>query len=114
PSLTFFYLSISRTRKTSRRKISGKKWTPSCLRQVGHDTTAMGISWALFLIGHSPVEQQKVHDELDSIFGDDTERPVNHEDMKAMTYLECVIKETQRIYPSVAFYTRYCEEPFEL
>lgn len=58
----------------------------------GHDTTAMGISWALFLIGHSPVEQRKVHDELDSIFGDDTERPVNHEDMKAMTYLECVIK----------------------
>ncbi|CAN8020266.1 unnamed protein product [Ixodes persulcatus] len=78
----------------------------------GHDTTAMGISWTLFLIGHSPVEQQKVHDKLYSIFGDDTERPVNHEDMKAMTYLECVIKEAQRI--SVAFYTRYCEEPFEL
>ncbi|KAL3202620.1 hypothetical protein MRX96_042342 [Rhipicephalus microplus] len=25
----------------------------------GHDTTAMGISWALFLIGHHPKEQHK-------------------------------------------------------
>ncbi|XP_042148234.1 cytochrome P450 4c3-like [Ixodes scapularis] len=80
----------------------------------GHDTTAMGISWALFLIGHSPAEQQKVHDELDSIFGDDTERPVSHEDMKEMRYLECVIKESQRIYPSVPLYTRTVEEPFQL
>uniref|UniRef100_A0A131XVF7 Putative cytochrome p450 4w1 n=1 Tax=Ixodes ricinus TaxID=34613 RepID=A0A131XVF7_IXORI len=81
---------------------------------AGHDTTAMGISWALFLIGHSPAAQQKIHDELDSIFGDDTERHVSHEDMKEMRYLECVLKESQRIYPSVPFYSRLCEEPFEL
>ncbi|XP_042148239.1 cytochrome P450 4c3 [Ixodes scapularis] len=81
---------------------------------AGHDTTAMAISWALLLIGLSPVEQQKIHDELDSIFGDDTERHVNHEDMKEMRYLECALKEAQRIYPSVPFYSRLCEEPFEL
>ncbi|KAM7305883.1 putative cytochrome P450 [Ixodes scapularis] len=80
----------------------------------GHDTTAVGISWALFLIGLSPVEQQKIHDELDFIFGDDTERHVTIEDMKEMRYLECVIKESQRLYPSVPFYSRLCEEPFEL
>ncbi|CAN7947280.1 unnamed protein product [Ixodes hexagonus] len=74
----------------------------------------MGISWALFLIGHNPVEQQKLHEELDSIFGDDTERHVNYEDMKELGYLECVIKESQRIYPSVPFYGRLCEEPFQL
>ncbi|KAL1473958.1 hypothetical protein MTO96_038337, partial [Rhipicephalus appendiculatus] len=28
----------------------------------GHDTTAMGISWALFLIGHHPEEQRKIHE----------------------------------------------------
>ncbi|KAG0427098.1 hypothetical protein HPB47_025772, partial [Ixodes persulcatus] len=80
----------------------------------GHDTTAVGVSWALFLIGLSPVEQQKIHDELDSIFGDDTERHVTTEDMKEMRYLECLIKESQRLYPSVPFYSRLCEEPFEL
>ncbi|CAN7949554.1 unnamed protein product, partial [Ixodes hexagonus] len=80
----------------------------------GHDTTAMGISWALFLIGHSPEEQKKIFDELDSIFGEDTERHITHEDMKRMRYLECVIKESQRLYPSVPFYSRLCEDPFEL
>lgn len=61
---------------------------------AGHDTTEMGISWTLFLIGHNPNEQQKIHDELDTIFGDDTERHVNADDLKEMMYLECAIKVT--------------------
>lgn len=80
----------------------------------GHDTTAMGISWALFLIGHQPVEQQNIHDELDAIFGSDKHRPVTSEDLREMRYLECCIKEAQRLYPSVSFITRTCEEPFKI
>ncbi|KAK8775566.1 hypothetical protein V5799_031090 [Amblyomma americanum] len=80
----------------------------------GHDTTAMGISWALFIIGHSPEEQRKIHEELDSIFGDDKERYVTSEDLRKMKYLECAIKEAQRIYPSVPLISRTCEEPFEI
>lgn len=81
---------------------------------AGHDTTAMGISWTLFLIGHNPEEQDKIHEELDSIFGDDQERHVTQDDLKEMKYLECAIKESQRIYPSVPFIARTCEEPFEI
>uniref|UniRef100_A0A224YKM0 Cytochrome n=1 Tax=Rhipicephalus zambeziensis TaxID=60191 RepID=A0A224YKM0_9ACAR len=80
----------------------------------GHDTTAMGISWALFLIGHHPEEQHKIHEELDQIFGDDKERYVNFEDLRQMKYLECAIKESLRIYPSVPMVTRKCEEPFQI
>ncbi|XP_077521031.1 cytochrome P450 4c3-like isoform X1 [Amblyomma americanum] len=78
----------------------------------GHDTTAMGISWALFLIGHHPREQQLIHEELDLIFGEDRERHVTSEDLKQMKYLECALKECQRIYPSVPLITRACMEPF--
>ncbi|XP_077541892.1 cytochrome P450 4c3-like [Haemaphysalis longicornis] len=81
---------------------------------AGHDTTATGISWALFLIGHHPEEQKMIHDELDSIFGDDKDRYVTPEDLKQMKYLECVIKESQRIYPSVPVVARTCTEPFTL
>lgn len=80
----------------------------------GHDTTAMGISWALFLIGHHPAEQQKIHDELDAIFGSEKHRPVTSEDLREMRYLESCIKEAQRLYPSVSFITRTCEEPFQI
>ncbi|KAH6946604.1 hypothetical protein HPB50_014162 [Hyalomma asiaticum] len=80
----------------------------------GHDTTAVGISWALFLIGHHPQEQQKIQEELDQIFGKDKERYVSFEDLKQMRYLECALKEAQRIYPSVPIIARTCEEPFKI
>lgn len=35
----------------------------------GHDTTAMSTSWALQLIGSHPEVQEKVHQELNNIFG---------------------------------------------
>ncbi|XP_077521034.1 cytochrome P450 4c3-like isoform X2 [Amblyomma americanum] len=49
----------------------------------GHDTTAIGISWALFLIGHHPKEQL-IHEELDLIFGKPAHIPVratNHQNL---------------------------------
>lgn len=81
---------------------------------AGHDTTALGIGWTMFLIGHHPEVQQKMHNELDLVFGDDPERHVNQNDLKQMKYLECVVKESQRIYPPVPFISRTCEEPFEV
>ncbi|KAL1445549.1 hypothetical protein MTO96_029148 [Rhipicephalus appendiculatus] len=74
----------------------------------------MGISWTLFLIGHHPEVQRKIHAELDHIFGEDKDRYVNFEDLKQMKYLECAIKEGQRIYPSVPIISRKCEEPFQI
>ncbi|GFY60250.1 cytochrome P450 4C1 [Trichonephila inaurata madagascariensis] len=58
----------------------------------GHDTTAMGISWALYFLGHNPEIQQKVQEELDDIFGDNFDRNIVREDLTKMKYLECVIK----------------------
>ncbi|GFS85195.1 cytochrome P450 4V2 [Trichonephila clavipes] len=59
---------------------------------AGHDTTAMGVSWALYCLGHNPEIQQKVQKELDDIFGDDIGRNIVREDLTKMKYLECVIK----------------------
>ncbi|XP_054706468.1 uncharacterized protein LOC129216283 [Uloborus diversus] len=75
----------------------------------GHDTTAMAMSWSLYLIGLHPEVQEKVHAELDDIFGDD-ERDVTVDDLKSMKYLECVLKETLRLYPSVPFFARELQE----
>ncbi|XP_055947713.1 cytochrome P450 4c3-like [Argiope bruennichi] len=66
----------------------------------GHDTTSSGISWCLWMIGLHPWIQKKIHEELDSIFGDNN-RDATMEDLKDMKYLECVIKEALRLYPPV-------------
>ncbi|XP_077506394.1 uncharacterized protein LOC144115765 [Amblyomma americanum] len=72
----------------------------------GHDTTAMGISWAMYLIGLYTDVQQKIHEELDGIFGEDRERAITPDDLKEMKYLECALKESQRLFPSVPFIGR--------
>lgn len=78
----------------------------------GHDTTAGGMTWALYLLGRHPDIQKKVVHEVDSFFetGPDT---VTVEDVK-FRYLECVLKEAQRIFPSVPFFSRLTTENCEL
>ncbi|RUS90092.1 hypothetical protein EGW08_002134 [Elysia chlorotica] len=62
----------------------------------GHDTTAAAMNWATHLIGANPEVQAKVHEEIDSIFGQDNRDPTM-EDLKDMKYLECCIKVKKNI-----------------
>ncbi|XP_015918285.2 cytochrome P450 4C1-like [Parasteatoda tepidariorum] len=78
----------------------------------GHDTTSIAMSWTLYLIGLHPWVQDKVHDELDSIFGE-SDREVDVDDIKNMKYLECVVKESMRLYPSVAVFGREIREDLQ-
>lgn len=78
---------------------------------AGHDTTAVGMSWALYLIGRHPATQAKLQEEIDEIFGDE-DRPFTLEDLKNLKYLECVLKESQRLYPSLPYIGRECSSDF--
>lgn len=71
----------------------------------GHDTTAAAASWACHLIGSHPDVQKKIHEELDRVLGH-SNRHITQDDLRELKYLECVIKETLRLYPSVAMFAR--------
>ncbi|NWU10015.1 CP4V2 protein, partial [Cephalopterus ornatus] len=75
----------------------------------GHDTTAAAMNWVLYLLGHNPEVQKKVHKELDQVF-DNTDRPVTTDDLKQLRYLECVVKEALRLFPSVPMFARTLRE----
>lgn len=79
----------------------------------GHDTTAAAASWACHLIGSHPEVQKKLHEEIDRVLGN-TNRPLTKDDLKELDYLDCVIKETLRMFPSVPFYGRYISEDCEI
>ncbi|XP_050024938.2 cytochrome P450 4V2-like isoform X1 [Dermacentor andersoni] len=80
----------------------------------GHDTTAMGISFTLYLLGLYKEAQDKVYQELETIFAEDVERAATVEDLKEMRYLECVIKESHRLYPPVPVMARNADEDAEI
>lgn len=76
----------------------------------GHDTTSAAISWTLFLLGSNPEYQERVVEELESIFGDDTETPATMKNLLDMRYLECCIKDALRLFPSVPMMARMVGE----
>ncbi|CAL8113148.1 unnamed protein product [Orchesella dallaii] len=80
----------------------------------GHDTVSAGISFTLFLIGNHPDVQEKVHEELHQVFQNDVSRPVTIEDVGKLKYLECCIKESLRLFPSVPIIARTIQNNFQL
>ncbi|XP_070573785.1 cytochrome P450 4A24-like [Ptychodera flava] len=67
----------------------------------GHDTTASGISWTLYLLAKYPEHQRKCQAEVDSLLhgrGDDV---INWDDLPKLTYLTQCIKESLRMRPPV-------------
>lgn len=79
----------------------------------GHDTTAAAISWSLYLLGSYPEAQKQVDSELEEVFGK-SDHPAALEDLKKLRYLECVIKESLRLFPSVPLFARNLTEDCEV
>ncbi|XP_023238384.1 cytochrome P450 4C1-like [Centruroides sculpturatus] len=75
-------------------------------------TSSHAASWTLYFLGRFHEIQDKVYMELQSIFQDDINRNITINDLTKMTYLECVIKESIRIYPPVPVISR--KNPYEI
>ncbi|KAG5315760.1 C4G15 protein, partial [Acromyrmex insinuator] len=79
----------------------------------GHDTTAAGSSFALCVLGNHPDIQARVHEELDTIFGD-SNRQCTFQDTIEMKYLEKVIMETLRLFPPVPIIARHLNQDVKI
>nr|QZM07457.1 cytochrome P450 monooxygenase CYP4SS2 [Lasioderma serricorne] len=79
----------------------------------GHDTTGAAISFILHNIANHTEVQENIMKELNTIFENDKTRSATYNDLQEMKYLECVIKESLRIYPSVPIIGRTTTEDLE-
>lgn len=73
---------------------------------AGHDTTASGISWALYTLSRHPEHQRKCQEEIDEILADRETDEILWEDLGKLKYVTQCLKESLRIYPPVPFIER--------
>lgn len=78
---------------------------------AGHETTALTLSWALYLCAFDPEVQDKLREEVQSVLQG---RVATAQDCDALPYTEQVIKEALRMYPPAAFISRTAQDADEL
>lgn len=76
----------------------------------GHDTTTSGITFCLYNIAKYPDVQAKCIEEINAVLGSDLQKRTSIADLNGLHYLELVIKESLRLYPSVPLIGRTFNE----
>ncbi|MBH1937405.1 cytochrome P450 [Streptomyces sp. AV19] len=64
---------------------------------AAHHTTGVAVSWTLHLLAHHPEVAGRVAGELDRVLGD--RAAPGYADLRRLTYLEMVLKESMRLCP---------------
>ncbi|CAG9771773.1 unnamed protein product [Ceutorhynchus assimilis] len=73
----------------------------------GHDTVSSAITFSLLMISEHPEVQDKLIKEQLEIFGSNlTSVTPTYKELNEMKYLDLVIKETLRLFPSVPYFGR--------
>ncbi|XP_043859692.1 cytochrome P450 4A11-like [Dromiciops gliroides] len=74
----------------------------------GHDTTASGISWLLYILATHPEHQQRCREEIREVLGDG--RSITWDHLGQLPYTTMCIKEALRLYPPVPSISRNLKE----
>ncbi|MCB1474473.1 MAG: cytochrome P450 [Rhodobiaceae bacterium] len=70
---------------------------------AGHETTALALSWSLFLLANAPEVQEAARAQAKGILG---ERAATAADLDAMPLVEQILEEAMRLYPPVGLLAR--------
>ena len=78
---------------------------------AGHETTALALTWSLYLIANSPTIQEALAAEAQEVIGAGA---VGAEHLSSLALHERVIKEAMRLYPPAAFMSRAVVRPVQV
>lgn len=74
---------------------------------AGNETTAVTMTWLLYLLDEHPAIEQRIRAEIDAVVGD---RLPTADDLARMEYTKMVIQETMRMYPPSWILPRMAKE----
>jgi cytochrome P450 len=78
---------------------------------AGHETTAVALTWTLYLLSQNPQVEARLHSELDSVLKG---RTPTVDDLPALKYVEQVFAEGMRLYPPAWAVGRMTAEPYTM
>jgi len=70
---------------------------------AGHETTALALAWALYLLANSPAEQDKARSQARGVL---QARNAGPDDLAALPFIRQVLEEAMRLYPPVGLLAR--------
>jgi cytochrome P450 len=86
-------------RARNRGEVSDQQLRDEVLTMLlaGHDTTALTLTYAGYLLAEHPAAEGRLHAELDAVL----DGAPTFADVRELTYLDRVLQETMRLYPPV-------------
>jgi cytochrome P450 len=78
---------------------------------AGHETTALTLSWAIYLLAHHPDIQNRARAEAQAVISGDC---ATEKDLNNLPLVRAIIDETLRLYPPAAFVSRTAQGPDRL
>jgi cytochrome P450 len=89
---------------------TGRKMTDEELRDnlitfliAGHETTALTLTWALYLLAQAPEKQERASQEARLVLG---ARTATVDDLSQLGYVRQVLQEAMRLYPPIPMHLR--------
>ena len=98
-------LLLSAEDPETKRKMSTAELRDNLLTFIvaGHETTALTLSWALYLCGFDKSVQENARAEAKAVLGS---RIATQDDLANLPYTRAIIEETLRLYPPAAMLAR--------
>ncbi|WP_026941854.1 cytochrome P450 [Hellea balneolensis] len=78
---------------------------------AGHETTALTLTWALYLVGMHAPTAERIRAEVIEVCG---QGDIAYDDIDKLTFTRAVIDETMRLYPPAPMLNRECHEETEI
>ncbi len=78
---------------------------------AGHETTAVALSWTLWLLAKDQTSQQRVFDEVTAVVGD---AAVEAQQVEGLSFCRQVLHEAMRLFPPAAAISRHAKAPTTL
>ena len=77
---------------------------------AGHETTALALTWSLYLLGRHAPTLDRVRAEIAAVAGDTS---LTQAHVEQLTFTRQVVQEAMRLYPSLPLLSRMCAEDTE-